>query len=151
MMVDAEIVAAKLSDLEHRLERIVQFCPETAEDFEQDRFELLSFNLMLAIQVCLDIATHLIADEGWRPAMTLAESFVRLEENGVLSSRTALELQKAAGLRNVVAHIYSRVDPEKIYRAARRAPETFGAFSSEIALWLNSRTLAAPPSPSLSS
>lgn len=144
MMVDAEIVAAKLSDLEHRLERVVQFCPEHVEELEQDRFELLSFNLMLGIQACLDIASHLIADEGWRPATTLAESFARLEEKGVLESKTARDLQKAAGLRNIVAHIYSQVDPEKIHRAALRAPETLGAFSSQIALWLNEQSMATP-------
>ncbi len=37
--------------------------------------------MILAIQAALDVASYIIADEGWPVAATLAESFVRLDEH----------------------------------------------------------------------
>jgi uncharacterized protein YutE (UPF0331/DUF86 family) len=34
------------------------------------RVDLVSFNLVLAVQSCSDIASHIIADEGWPAAQT---------------------------------------------------------------------------------
>jgi len=65
---------------------------------------VVSFNLMLAVQSCADIASHVIADQGWPPASNLAGRFNRLRDEQVLSPATAASLCKAVGLRNVVAH-----------------------------------------------
>ena len=138
MMVDAELVAAKLAELDHRRERIFQHTPDSAEALSQqeDTLDLLSFNLMLAIQACLDVASHLIADKGWQPTSTLAESIGRLQEHGVIDLETCRELQQAVGLRNLVAHVYARVDPAKLYDAALRAPSTFEGFSEQLSCWV---------------
>ncbi len=47
---------------------------------------------MLAAQSCVDTASHLIADEGWPPAGTLADAFARMAEQGVISSKTTKEI-----------------------------------------------------------
>lgn len=89
-MVDADIVAVKLAEIADRLERVRMRCPADADALATDRdaLDLVSFNLILAIQAALDIASHLIADEGWPTAATLAESFVRLHEHRVISAET---------------------------------------------------------------
>lgn len=43
---------------------------------------------MLAVQSCSDIASHLIADEGWRAATNLANAFNRIRDEGVISAPT---------------------------------------------------------------
>ena len=97
-----------LSDLGARIARVRSHTPATSAQLrdDQDALDLVSFNLMLCVQSAADIASHIVADEGWRPAVTLAEAFERLRENGVVTKPTADALAKAAGLRNVVAHGY---------------------------------------------
>jgi uncharacterized protein YutE (UPF0331/DUF86 family) len=70
----------------------------------RDALELVSFNLILAIQAALDVASHLIADEGWPAAATLAESFVRLHERKVISAQTLAGIRPAARLAHLEAH-----------------------------------------------
>ncbi|MGD2115137.1 MAG: DUF86 domain-containing protein [Acidobacteriota bacterium] len=137
-MVDADVIAAKLAELADRIHRIREHRPEDAEILAEDRdaFELVSFNLMLAVQVCTDVASHLIADEGWPPAGDLAEAFRRLHEQGVLSRPTAEALARATGLRNVVAHVDARADPELVFRAATSGPDDLERFSREVAGWV---------------
>jgi len=119
-MVKIDLVAAKLAQLADRISRIELHRPSSAEALAADRdaLDLLSFNLLLSVRVCADIASHIISDEGLLPAGNLAQSFVRLQEHGVIGQATVGPIQRAVGLRNVVAHGYERVDrsgPSRIF------------------------------------
>jgi uncharacterized protein YutE (UPF0331/DUF86 family) len=140
-MVDEAIVATKLRELEDRIARIAAHRPADAASFATDRdaLDLVSFNLLLAIQACLDIASHLIADEGWSSAATLGETFQRLGEQGVLTRSTADSLRRAAGLRNVVAHGYAEANPGLLYAAALDGLVDLRHFASEVSAWVRGR------------
>jgi len=140
-MVDLDVVTAKLGELARRIERIREHCPAEARTLplDEDTLDLVSFNLLLAIQACLDVASHLIADEGWPPTATLAESFHRLAEHGVLTTETADTLGAAAGMRNVLAHVYASVDPEKVHHAATAGLAELERFAAEVGGWLQER------------
>jgi len=137
-VVSREIVATKLAELAHRNLRLHSHRTATAAELEDDpdALELVSFNLMLAVQSCTDIASHIIADEGWRPATKLAEGFTRLFEHGVITQATARALRNAVGLRNVIAHGYAKVDPTVIHTASHEGSADLDAFAREITQWL---------------
>lgn len=137
-MVDESVVTTKLAELAGRIDRVRRLCPETAEALARDRdaLELVSFNLLLAVQACLDLATHFIADSGWSPASSLAGSFRRLAEHGVISEGVAEALARAAGLRNIVAHLYADVDPVLVHAAATGGLGDLEHFAAEVAAWV---------------
>ena len=136
-MVNRNLLSSKLAELADRVDRVRSLGTPSAQELtlNGDAFDLASFNLMLAVQVCADIAAHLIADEGWPAAKNLAEGFTRLEEQGVISASIAQALRKAVGLRNVVAHGYARVDPAAIHSAATGGLAGLEAFSQAVASW----------------
>lgn len=140
-MVDETVLAAKLAELADRIGRVRHHRPADTETLAADRdvFDLVSFNLMLAVQTCVDIAGHLIADEGWAPPKDLAESFQRLHEHGVVSRESSEALARAAGLRNVVAHVYARTDPALVFLGATSGLEDLERFSREVAFWVRQR------------
>ena len=141
-MVDRGVLAAKLAELALRTARARSHCPATAEALaaDLDTLDIVSFNLMLAVQVCLDVASHLIADQRWRPAGTLAGAFERLREHGVIGAATATSLGRAAGLRHVVAHGYGGIDVRIVHAAATAGATDLEAFAREVAAWLSSAT-----------
>jgi len=140
-MVDLDLVAAKLAELADRTARVRRHGPASAAALAGDRdaLDLVSFNLMLAVQSCLDVASHLIADEGWPPARDLAGTFRRLREHGVLDAATADALGRAAGLRNVVAHVYAEVDPALLFTAATDGLDDLDRFARQVAAWAKRR------------
>lgn len=140
-MVDRKIVTAKLADVADRVARARSHAKATPAALAADRdaLDLVSFNLMLAVQACADIASHVIADEGWPPAASLADAFARLAERGVISDGTKLALTRAVGLRNVVAHGYAGIDPASVHAAATVGASDLDAFSSEVASWILGR------------
>ncbi|HQP37922.1 MAG TPA: DUF86 domain-containing protein [Polyangiaceae bacterium] len=96
-------------------------------------------NLMLAVQCCADIASHLIADEGWPTATSLAGSFERLRAEGVLTAATAGSLSRAAGVRNIVAHGDSGVDVSAVHQASVSGVADLARFATEVAVWVQRR------------
>lgn len=136
-MVDRSLLAQKLAELADRAERVKSRCPATLEELTADRdaLDLVSFNLMLAVQACSDIASHLIADEGWPAATTLAGAFTRMRDQGVLTRETATALGRAVGLRNVVAHGYAGINPAMVHAAATHGVRDLEAFAREVARW----------------
>lgn len=135
--MNRDLVAAKLAELSARVARVRQTCPATAAALasDPDALDLVSFNLMLAVQICADIASHLIADEGWPVAKSLADGFNRLAERGVITPAIAESLCKAVGLRNVVAHGYSGVNPEMVHVAANDGIADLDAFARAVGRW----------------
>jgi uncharacterized protein YutE (UPF0331/DUF86 family) len=137
-MVDRDLVASKLSDLAGHLSRVRAHRKATADELRRDRdaLDLVAFNLMLAVQTCADIASHVIADEGWPAAASLGAGFERLRDQGVISAPVCEALARAVGLRNVVAHGYAGVRPELIHAAATAGLLDLEAFAREVATWL---------------
>jgi len=140
-VVDRDVLLAKLGELADQIMRVRALCPATADELaaKRDARDLVAFNLMLAVQCCLDIASHVIADEGWRAATTLAGAFERLAEHGVLSRATAEALGKAAGLRNVVAHGYAGVNVTFLHHGATAGLSDLDSFAHEVAAWIAGR------------
>ena len=137
-MVDRDVVASKLGELSEHLARVRNRRTATADDLRADRdaLDLVAFNLMLAVQACADIASHVIADEGWPPATSLGAGFERLRDAGVISGRVCESLVRAVGLRNVIAHGCAGVRPEMVHAASTSGVADLEAFGQEVAAWV---------------
>lgn len=140
-MVDRNVVSEKLKQLAKRIARVRAHTRTDPGDLaaDSDALDLVSFNLLLAVQTCLDLATHVVAYESWAPAATAREAFERLEEHGVVSKETASALREAVGMRNVVAHGYDVVDPAQIHAAASHGIADLERFASELSAWIEGR------------
>jgi uncharacterized protein YutE (UPF0331/DUF86 family) len=140
-MVNADLVASKLAELAARVDQVRRHARATADDLAADRdaLDIVSFNLMLAVQICADLASHLVADEGWPVARSLAEGFDRLAERSVIDPGVAAALRRAARFRNVVAHGYGGVDVVNVHAAATAGLRDLEAFASQVSAWVARR------------
>lgn len=147
-IVDRHLAAAKLAELDDRLVRIRVRCPATVDELRADRdaLDLVSFNLMLAVQSCLDIAGQLIVHEGWPAATSLPRAFDRIRDEGVISASTAAALGRAVALRNLVAVGEAGEHPDVVHAAATRGLDDFEAFAREVAKWISTRESERAPS-----
>lgn len=139
-VVNKDLIAAKLAELVDRIDRARTRCPANAHELAADRdaLDLVSFNLMLAVQACADIASHIIADEGWPAAKTLAIGFDRLVEHAVTTEATGEQLKRSVGLRNVVAHGYAPVNAGMVHAAATTGLADLEAFAADVARFIQS-------------
>lgn len=73
------------------------------------------YNLLVAIEACIDIAYHLISKNRMRLPKDYADSFRVLQENGILDEELTRRLVLMSRFRNRLVHIYWEVDDEVIY------------------------------------
>jgi uncharacterized protein YutE (UPF0331/DUF86 family) len=77
-------------------------------DLKERRF--IEHTLQLAIQACLDAASHVVSDDRLGEPSTNQELFRLLERAGRLPQELARNLSAAAGFRNVLVNGYADVD-----------------------------------------
>ena len=138
--MDTDVIKAKLVSLQRCMERIRQKTPanaqQLAEDF--DLQDILILNLQRAVQISIDIATSILADSPAVPS-TMAEAFLLLHRQGVLSEAVARKLAKSVGLRNIAVHEYTSLDWNVVYAVAHTHIEDFAEFGRENSAWVKSR------------
>lgn len=111
-MVDQDVVAAKLSAIERCLARIADVQGPRRHRLDRiDLEDITALNLQRAVQAAIDLAAHVVADEGYGVPSDTAEVFTLLEERGVLGAELAGRLRKMVGFRNIAVHEYRQLDP----------------------------------------
>lgn len=80
--MDRDIVEAKLESLRRCIERITTKTPPSAESLarDPDLQDIIALNLQRAVQLCVDLAAHVIADTQARVPSTMAENFDILKD-----------------------------------------------------------------------
>jgi len=73
--------------------------------------------IQLAIQICVDIGAHLIAELALRMPDDYRGVFAALQEPLSLAPDLVEELSAAAGMRNVLVHVYLEVDDDRVWDA----------------------------------
>jgi uncharacterized protein YutE (UPF0331/DUF86 family) len=111
---------AQLDLLERLLARIEQYAreiPRAQLEADLDTWLKVSRALELVAQCCLDLAMEMVARRGLGTPESYRDVFVRLAQAGVIAPTHLPVLQGWAGLRNVLAHMYTAVDLDRIYAA----------------------------------
>jgi uncharacterized protein YutE (UPF0331/DUF86 family) len=134
-MIDAEVLAERTTAIERHLKRVADCLPARPEDLRPltDASDAVVLHLWLAVQIAVDLAVHACVRLGLGSPPTYADAFRRLENAGILDSRLATALVRAAGFRNVVAHAYEGVDLLRVHAAASTGPADLRAFLTKIA------------------
>jgi uncharacterized protein YutE (UPF0331/DUF86 family) len=103
------------------LEKLRAFRDAAEEEFvrEPALHDLAERYLHLAVEACLDLANHWIADRALRTPDANRDSFTVLEEAGELTPDLAERLRGWAGFRNILVHEYLTIDHAVAYRAIR--------------------------------
>lgn len=134
-MVDRALLAAKIAAVRDATARVRAVLPGSVEAFAGDRTtrEVVTLNLLVAIQDCLDLATHWLADAGWNVPETYADVFSALAEHAVIPRELATRLASAAAFRNLVAHQYGALDWRRVYALAATDLADLDAFCATLA------------------
>jgi uncharacterized protein YutE (UPF0331/DUF86 family) len=134
-VVDRALLADRVAAVRDAAARIRAVLPASVEAFRADRTarEVVVLNLLVAIQTCLDLASHWLADEGWDVPATYGDVFLALADHDVLPHDLARRLAAASGLRNLIAHQYAVLDWARVHAIAQSELEHLEAFCAALA------------------
>ncbi|MFY9825997.1 MAG: DUF86 domain-containing protein [Thermoanaerobaculia bacterium] len=134
-MVKPDVVGRKLSRATDWLDRAEEILARPSEEFLDDTKgrDLASFYLFLAIQECIDLAAHWVADAHWGSPDDSGGTFQILADRRAIRRDLAEKLRGAVGLRNLIAHGYSLVDHQRIQNEYREGVKALWQFLGLVA------------------
>ena len=104
--------------------------PQYREDVRTQRFA--ERTLHLAIEACLDLGNHIIADEGFREPADNRSVFKVLGEQGILDPDLQERLMDMASFRNLIVHSYGTIDHTIVYGVIQKRLTDFEDFAAAV-------------------
>ena len=130
--MDQVIIDQKLESLRRCVRRLHERCPDTPELLSEDldAQDIVSLNLTRAIQLCVDIAAHWLADQDDLGApQTMGETFSLLAQGDKIPQELADRLRGAVGFRNIVVHNYEAVNWNIVFQLCHEHLDDFQDFA----------------------
>ncbi|MCD6290844.1 MAG: DUF86 domain-containing protein [Anaerolineae bacterium] len=117
MDLNQELIQERFADILQSLERLEQIKAIPRDEFlaEQDLLDVTSYRLLIAIEAALQICFHVSARRVHRVPEEYAECFKTLADVGILDSDLSRNLQQMARFRNMLVHVYWKIDYNIVY------------------------------------
>lgn len=119
-MTARESIAVLLGALDEALLDLEQYAREVSRErlgTDRGAFRMVCHALYVASQAAIDLGEVLVSARGLGPAGSYREVFDLLARAGVLTPALASRLGAWAGLRNVLAHFYTKLDLDRLHAA----------------------------------
>ncbi|MDA8225007.1 MAG: DUF86 domain-containing protein [Betaproteobacteria bacterium] len=130
--MDREVILRKVDSLQRCLQRVESHCLHSGEDLAQhpDAQDIVSLNLTRAVQLCVDIALHWLADQPQAELpTTMGGAFEALAHRGSITPALALHMKQAVGFRNLAIHAYETINWEIVHAICSSRLEEFRVFA----------------------
>ncbi|MBI5485949.1 MAG: DUF86 domain-containing protein [Deltaproteobacteria bacterium] len=144
--MDGERAAAVLRELDGALDRLEQYARDidlvlfTTQGVHQDG---VLRAMTLAGQCAIDLALMIIADRRLGSPPTYREAFLALARARIIPRESEQPLAQWASIRNVIVHLYTKLDLEELHRAYTARTGVLRKFRTTAASLL---AASAPPS-----
>jgi len=140
-LVDQRLIGRKLAQLDTYLQQIGDFSTLSLSRYRKDwkTQRIVERTLQILIEVCIDIANHIIADRQMRLPTGYADTFKVLLEERVIGKRLGESLEKMAKFRNVIVHQYETIDPTIVVSILHRNLGDFEKYKKAVIKFLACR------------
>lgn len=137
--MDRVIIEEKTESLRLCLQRVQEKTPDNVESLQSDvdLQDILVLNLTRAVQLCVDIGSHLISGSDMPAPTSMGDTFVKLEELKIVSSATRQAMQQAVGFRNLAVDQYEAINWALVWEIATLRVADVNQFCAEVWAHLN--------------
>jgi uncharacterized protein YutE (UPF0331/DUF86 family) len=128
-----------LADLDQYLAQLGEYVGISEEAYRGDWKvqRIVERTLQMMIELCVDVAHHLIADRALRVPTGYADTFAVLREAGMIDERLREVLARMVRFRNVLVHEYERIDTSVVMDILKNRLQDFRGFRGVVLRLLN--------------
>ena len=136
MTLNPDVVRSRCADIEDAVTRLQRFGEMSLGQFQSnpDLADAACYRLLVAIEAALGLCYHVSAKHLQRVPEQFADCFRTLGEAGVVTADLAERLRRMARFRNILVHLYAKVDLAQVHEILARDLGDLRAFASAIAL-----------------
>jgi uncharacterized protein YutE (UPF0331/DUF86 family) len=132
--MDQQIVAQKIESLRRCINRVAEKTPTDVDQLinDADIQDILVLNLTRAVQLCVDVGSHIISESEESAPATMGDVFATLLTLGAITPTTSEAMRKAVGFRNVAVHNYDAINWEIVFAICQKSLPDFRRFVEEV-------------------
>lgn len=140
-MDDKEKISRKLRNMKKYVDFLREYRSITNKELEKNDLvrAAIERNFQLAIESALDIGEVIISAEDFEKPEDYKEVILILGKQGIIPKDFAERFAKAAGFRNILVHMYEKVDIRKLHDYLQNNLEDFNEFARRIAKYLEEK------------
>jgi len=133
-VVDKTLILRKIAGMSEYLDQIAEFRNITIESYSSEwkTQRIIERTLQMMIEVCADIAGHIISDSGYRIPKTYSDAFKILGEHGILDETLSHKMEQMAKFRNIVVHQYDEIDASIVVDILQKHLSDFNDYKDTI-------------------
>jgi uncharacterized protein YutE (UPF0331/DUF86 family) len=137
--MDRQVIDQKLESLRRCLGRIQEKFPVKVDELQTnyDLQDIIALNLSRAVQLTVDIGSHIIPSMNMPAPETMGQTFEILAQQNVLPAQVADQLKKSVGFRNVAVHNYEAINWQIVHSIVSEHMQDFTEFAKAVAQWSN--------------
>jgi uncharacterized protein YutE (UPF0331/DUF86 family) len=137
--MDRQVIDQKLESLRRCLGRIQEKFPAKVDELQAnfDLQDIIALNLSRAVQLTVDIGSHIIASMNMPAPETMGQTFEILAQQNVLPAQVADQLKKSVGFRNIAVHNYEAINWQIVHSIVSEHLQDFTEFAKAVAQWSN--------------
>jgi len=128
-----------LKSLRRCIVRLEEKRVSTAEELsaDPDSQDIISLNLTRAVQLCVDIASHVLASSEEPAPASMGEAFEGIAHLGLIDTALSQHMKAAVGFRNIAVHNYEKIDWGIVHAITWHRLDDFRTFARVIAACLD--------------
>lgn len=140
--IDPKIVLTRLNKIEEYLQRLDKYETLTLEEYlENEETQLITERLIQIItEAALDINKHILSRLGilqQRDDWTNKDYFLEVGNHKIITQDLANELSAAAGMRNILVHLYLNINPNQVFSAIAKSLQYYPLYMRQITTYLD--------------
>lgn len=111
-MIDKDVVYEKINRIQNCLKRIYSTLNGDINRLDSfDTQDIVTLNLQRAVQLTVDLATHVVRACSFGMPQTLKENFQILYQNKFIDKSLKERMENMVGFRNIAVHDYESINP----------------------------------------
>ncbi len=124
------IVKERIKKIEEAIGELKQLQKLSKQQFlKEKKIQYASmYAMIIGVEAICDIGNHLLSKYFNRTAETYKDIILFLGECKVIPEDFSQKSAKMTDFRNILIHLYLKVDSEEVYKNLRKAPEEFSKF-----------------------
>jgi uncharacterized protein YutE (UPF0331/DUF86 family) len=135
MTLDADLVRSRCGEIEESVARLERLARVPRPDLlgDQDSLDIACYRLLVAIEATLALCHHVAARHLRKVPEDYAACFAILHGGGILPADLTGRLQQMARFRNLLVHIYWKIDYGQVYEILQQNLGDLRQFASIVA------------------
>lgn len=124
------IIKERIRKIEEAVAELKEIRRLPEKEFAKDKKTQYAamYAMIIGIEAVCDIGNHILAKYFNKAADTYKDIILFLGESGVIPKEFSQKSAKMTDFRNILIHLYLKIDTKEVYQNLQKAPEEFTKF-----------------------